>query len=188
MFGIYILLAFELFFSSNIIAQAPYLKLSTGLSQLRSEYKGKYEYGLVYGMGLGLRTQHKMINYGGDIGFRTTRGNIKEINKNISITLFQLSVGPEINVQNKFTFRMALIMAYVATRKYRIQTPQYNFDFNLFDYSYTMSIYKNVLKLKKYNFDLEFYYLRSFEDITDNNFLQNDNLKISNVGIGVIIH
>lgn len=187
-FNFYTQFVIAFFFSNNIIAQAPYLKISTGLSHLRSEYKGRYDYGLVYGLSLGLRSQHKMINYGGDIGFRTTRGNIKEINKNLSITMFQLSAGPEINIQNKFTFRAAFILAYIATRSYRIQSPQYNFDFDAFDYSYTMSIYKNIFRLKNYSFDLEFYYLRSFDGITDNNFWQNDNLKISNVGIGVIVH
>lgn len=178
---IFHLLIISCYFSYS---QSEFISISAGVSKYSSIYKNDWGYDLSNSIYVG-RCGNKKFTYNLSIGVGMYRSKIIPLNKNMNITLAQLSLGPQYNLKNDLLLRTSFLFGFLFNREYLIQRPYYYYNLDKFDYSLLIGVSKNIIKKSKSSISLELTFQRSLDSLLSSKY-QTENIRINNISLGLI--
>jgi hypothetical protein len=164
-------------FQLHIVAQGAFLSIGSGVSNLSSNFDKRYSFSYNFTLKAGYDKRFDKFGIRTTLGYFNHNSKIVENNKSINIGLIKLSSGFFYDISSSISILGQLGIGKTTKKSLRISSPRYNYDFDPFDFSYSIEITKRI-KLENLNFlSLGLEFSRSIDGIIDNNFWQKDNLK-----------
>lgn len=164
-------------FKTYILSQGVFLSFGNGISNLSSNYNNRYSIHYNYCLKAGYDKHFNKFGIRTSLGFFNINSKIVDINKKLNIGLIKVSSGLMYDFSPSITLLSQFGIGKTTVESIRIASPQYNYDFDPIDFSYSFELIKKI-KIKRISclsIGLEF--SKSLDGIIDNNFWQKDNLK-----------